>query len=409
MLIYLGLTNLRGNDIQNCPVFFAYAILNIDFLLNEFNLLLFAKNDQSIQNNLQIRDFLSKNKITILSYESFYDYFNKCESKYIFLDKSTNNYIYQKLCDKFKDNLILTEFNIVENLKCLKNNTELQGIRNCHKRDAVSIIRYFAWLEEELNKNIRISEYEGALKLQSLRKQSLHYLFDSFETISSSGPNSAVIHYKPKKESSLEIKKNQIYLLDSGGCYLDGTTDTTRTVHFSTPTEKEKNLYTRVLLGNLSLERLKFQNMTGSQLDSVARQFLLQIGLNYGHGTGHGVGHCLNVHEGPHSISPMSNVKLKERMVVTNEPGVYIKDEFGFRIENVLLIRSALNQLYFENVTRVPYEINLFDLSLISADMLQYINTYHQLVYEDISPLLREMEDSYALDFLKRKTRKIMN
>lgn len=190
----------------------------------------------------------------------------------------------------------------------------------------------------------------------------------------------------------------------------DGTTDCTRTIHFGRPSQKEREFYTRVLLGNLSLERLVMcaeKRPTGSHIDSVARQFLWQVGEDFGHGTGHGVGHFLNVHEGPHSISPASKVTLKHGMIVTNEPGFYLKNEFGIRVENILLVLENRGKLSFENVTRVNYEPNLIEKKLLSRDMREYINHYHHTLREHLLKSLSEFKDDLAVDYLERKTKMI--
>jgi len=209
----------------------------------------------------------------------------------------------------------------------------------------------------------------------------------SFHTISSTGSNAAIIHYEPTKEKSSIVSKDKVYLIDSGAQYLDGTTDTTRTCHFGTPNKTEKEMYTRVLLGNLAIERVKMSKvsgLTGGSIDPLARQFLWHANVDYMHGTGHGVGYYLNVHEGPHGIGGYpGNPPLTPGMVMSNEPGYYLKDDFGIRIENVIFVKeleSDKNVICFENLTIVPYENNLLDMDLLSNDTLNFINEYHQRV-----------------------------
>jgi len=233
----------------------------------------------------------------------------------------------------------------------------------------------------------------------------------SFETISSVGANAAVIHYAPTSDCTTLIVKDQIYLLDSGGHYLDGSTDTTRTVHYGNPTDWEKECYTRVLLGNLDLERAVFPKggwkINGEDLDILARRRLWQIGLNYDHGTGHGVGYFLNVHEGPQYIGKGSKVELKEGMNVTNEPGYYEEGSFGIRIENLMFVvrhPTIENYLAFENVTMVPYDKNLIKNSLLNSDDKTYINSYHQKVYDTLSPILKARNDEITLNWLENAT-----
>ena len=218
----------------------------------------------------------------------------------------------------------------IEGAKAIKNEVEISGFRQCHIRDGAAVCRYFAWLERRLKENESkggsesgdIDEVDGADRLEEFRSQGDHFRGLSFDTISGSGPNGAIIHYKPEKPTAALIKTDQLYLCDSGAQYLDGTTDITRTVHFGTPSAYEKECFTRVLKGNLALERAVFPAGTsGLQLDALARLPLWQSGLDFRHGTGHGVGHFLNVHEGPQSISfrPSSNdAKFVPGMTITN-------------------------------------------------------------------------------------------
>lgn len=241
---------------------------------------------------------------------------------------------------------------------------------------------------------------------------------ESFECISSSGANAAIIHYKPDENTSSIIDRSKVYLCDSGAQYLDGTTDTTRTLFFdddiakdTNNLKKEKEMYTRVLLGNLAIERSKFMkrwNLSGSSVDSIARHSLWHVGEDYMHGTGHGVGHFLNVHEGPNGIGGYpGNPNFVKGMVMSNEPGYYLKDHFGIRIENVIgveEVNGSSDLLCFDNFTTVPYEKNLLDLNLLSNDYIGYINSYHERVYNDLLPLLQEYDDEQAIVYLKKKT-----
>jgi len=231
-------------------------------------------------------------------------------------------------------------------------------------------------LEQELKKRDHgLDEYSGAMKVEEYRTHGDLYKGPSFATISSIGANGAVIHYEPSQESAMKLNNNEIYLLDSGGQYLDGTTDITRTVHFGggPPSAFEKEAYTRILLGVIDLERAVWPSgpkfsYAGKDFDYLARQHLFQVGLNYDHGTGHGVGSFLNVHEGPQAIDRGSRVKLVEGMCVSNEPGFYLDREFGIRIENVLMVQNhpTYEELsMFENLTMAPYCRELIDTSLI--------------------------------------------
>lgn len=224
----------------------------------------------------------------------------------------------------------------------------------------------------------------------------------SFATILSTGANGAIIHYHPTKENSADLNPKEMILCDSGGHYLDGTTDTTRTVHFTEPTDFQREMYTRVLKGNLDMERVKIPNkgrLTQRDIDVLARAPLWEIGLDYNHGTGHGVGHFLNVHEGPYGKP------WRAGMTYTDEPGYYKDGEFGIRIENLLILQDdpkVEDYLYFENVTKAPYCRNLIDTQYLTPKDLEYINKYHELVRDLLTPLLHG--DDLALKYLERET-----
>lgn len=411
------LTNLRGRDIEFNPVFFSFAILYSNET-EEF-LHLFANSDKFESEN--IKSHLKENNITLFSYADIYDRIqlknidNHLKDYLLVCDKgSLNQNLFNMISNTYGDDQSkykLIDQDPVEHTKAVKTDREIKGLRDCNIRDGAALVKYFAWLENELvvKGNTGLTEYEAAQQCSKFRAEQDVFMGESFETISASGPNAAIIHYKPDVTSSANMRKDFIHLLDSGGQYLDGTTDTTRTVHFSIPAEKEKEMYTRVLLGNLSIQRSKFMkrwNYSGGNLDALARQYLWQVGCEFMHGTGHGVGYFLNVHEGPHGIGNYpDNPPLVHGMVVTNEPGYYLKDNFGIRIENMLVVIEGgedNSQLSFENLTMVPYENSLLDFSLLSEDFISFINGYHKEVYEKLHPLVKD--DKLALDYLSKKT-----
>jgi len=298
--------------------------------------------------------------------------------------------------------------------KSLKNPVELNGLRQCHIRDAAALIKFFAWLEHEiLTGNTNLDECSVSDKLEDFRSKQADFVSLSFETIAGSGPNGAIIHYKPEKPTCAKIEGDKMFLCDSGGQYRDGTTDVTRTLHFSTPTKHEKECYTRVLLGHIALSLATFpkNTITGKDVDILARMPLWKAGLEYAHGTGHGVGAFLNVHEGPQGISSRAAataVYLATGMTVTNEPGYYEEGAFGIRIENVMIVVPATtpfqngNFLEFEQITLVPYDRSLIDTSLLSDKDVQYINDYHKICLEKVGPLLQD--DNLAVSWLKKHT-----
>ncbi|XP_021888889.1 probable Xaa-Pro aminopeptidase P [Carica papaya] len=267
--------------------------------------------------------------------------------------------------------------------KALKNPVELDGLKKAHIRDGAAVVQFLVWLDTQ------------------------HFRGLSFPTISSVGPNAAVIHYSPEAEKCAELDANSIYLFDSGAQYLDGTTDVTRTVHYGKPSAHEKACYTAVLKGHIGLGNARFPNgTTGHALDILARVSLWKDGLDYRHGTGHGVGSYLFVHEGPHLISfrPYArNVPLQASMTVTDEPGYYEDGSFGIRLENVLIIKEAdttynfgdKGYLSFEHITWAPYQKKLIDLSLLNPEEVDWLNTYHSNCRDILAPYLDESEKAW--------------
>ncbi|KAF8477396.1 putative Xaa-Pro aminopeptidase P [Kalaharituber pfeilii] len=305
----------------------------------------------------------------------------------------------------------------IEDAKAIKNETELNGMRACHIRDGAALIEYFAWLEDQLAKGIVLDEVDAADQLEEFRKTKEHFRGLSFATISSTGPNAAVIHYHPLKPGCAIVDPKAIYLCDSGAQYLDGTTDTTRTLHFGVPTEMEKKAYTLVLKGHIALSSAVFPKPTsGMALDALARQFLWAEGLDYRHGTGHGVGSFLNVHEGPIGIGTRpqyAEVPLAAGHVISNEPGYYEDGDFGIRIENLVAVKEVETKhrfgdrpyFGFEHLTMVPMCRNLIDVSLLSPEEKKWLNSYHAEVYEKTKGFFGE--DSLALKWLERETAEI--
>ncbi|KAG6808310.1 hypothetical protein H0H92_004561 [Tricholoma furcatifolium] len=331
------LFNLRGSDIDYNPVFFAYAVVTMD------SVNLFVEKTQLSEDALK---YLGED-IKIRPYDAVFDYLKELpsvltlnEESKILIGDTASLAIAQALG---KDKYVIAPSPIAD-LKAIKNATELEGFRQSHIRDGAALARYYAWLEEQLNNGVEINESQGADKLEAFRSELDLFRGLSFDTISSTGPNGAIIHYKPDPNDCAIIKKDQIYLCDSGAQFLDGTTDVTRTWHFGTPTDEEKRAFTRVLQGHIAIDTAVFPSgTTGYIIDSWARRSLWQDGLDYRHGTGHGVGHYLNVHEGPHGIGVRigyNNTPLKAGMTVSNEPGYYADGRFGIRIESIVLVRD---------------------------------------------------------------------
>ena len=237
--------------------------------------------------------------------------------------------------------------------------------------------------------------------LKNLGKKNINYQFPSFNTISGAGPNGAIVHYKANNKTNRLIKKNDIYLCDSGGQYHYGTTDVTRTMCFSDQSEKIKNIFTKVLKGHIGVVTYNLdKNTTGKELDIIARTPLRKIGLNYSHGTGHGVGYFLNVHEGPQAISKFNKIRLEEGMIISNEPGYYEKNKFGIRIENLIYIRKIRNKLKFENLTLAPIEKDLINFKLLNENEKKYLKKYHKKIYLILSPYLNKNEKVWLKSFI---------
>lgn len=365
--LFLGLFNLRGSDIDYNPVFFSYAFITAD----ESKTVLFLGHggDNGVPPlSVSARRNLEENAVQVENYEEAFETIKGLTGglKDILITGTCN----WKLVAAIGPERVSLSKSPVEASKSVKNEVEISGFRQCHIRDGAALCRYFAWLESELHSQRVLDEVDGADRLELFRAEGANFRGLSFDTISGSGPNGAIIHYKPEKPSAAAITTNHLYLCDSGAQYLDGTTDVTRTVHFGTPSAYERECFTRVLKGNLALERAVFPAGTsGLQLDVLARLPLWQAGLDFRHGTGHGVGHFLNVHEGPQSISfrPSSNeAKFQVGMTVTNEPGYYEDGKFGIRIENVLIIKAINTPANFGNVGYFGFE----NLTMVISKML---------------------------------------
>ncbi|KAJ2913801.1 hypothetical protein MD484_g6610, partial [Candolleomyces efflorescens] len=418
--------NLRGSDIDYNPVFFAYSVITKD------STVLFIESKQLEEG---ARKYLG-DAVEIRPYEQIFDY-SKSLPEALGLDGSKDG---PKILVPNKASIAIVESispspssatsssspppiyhkivpSPVADLKAIKNATELEGFRQSHIRDGAALARYFAWLEEALNEGKEVNEWQGAEVLENYRKELELFKGLSFTTISSTGPNGAIIHYSPDPKDCAIIQKEEIYLCDSGAQFLDGTTDVTRTWHFGTPKPEEIRAFTRVLQGHISIDTAIFPvGTTGFVIDAFARRALWQDGLDYRHGTGHGVGHFLNVHEGPQGIGVrivLNNTALKPGMTVSNEPGYYEDGQYGIRIENVVLVKEAetpnnfgqKGYLGFEHVTLCPIQTKLVDASLLTEQEKKWLNEYHKETWDKVSPLLKN--DTRALEWLRRECESI--
>ncbi|KAM3136145.1 hypothetical protein pb186bvf_011767 [Paramecium bursaria] len=369
--------NLRGQDIKFNPVFKSFLYLN------EQGSTLFINKEKI---NEKVAQYLNEIGLQLEEYEEVY---KRQFVGVIVTEEEINHQIYLQLKDQHNIKL-----NPIEHLKAIKNEREQLGFRESHIRDGAALVGYIGWLNNELQKGTIINEHEGALKLEQYRRKAGLNKGLSFSSISSAGANAAIVHYHPDEQNSSRIDPAEIYLIDSGGQYYDGTTDVTRTYHFTNSTQEQRNAYTRVLLGNLDLERVKFPkngSIHGGDLDVLARRWLWADNLDYGHGTGHGVGYFLNVHEGPQGISKYRTQPFEIGMIVSNEPGYYKEGSFGIRIENLIIcVDKGNDYLGFDNITLCPYDRNLIDLELLSPKDRKYIDDYHLKVRETLLPLVEE-------------------
>jgi Xaa-Pro aminopeptidase len=282
--------------------------------------------------------------------------------------------------------------------KACKNSTELEGMRGAHRRDGAALVKFFAWLDRTLFAD-PITEISAEEKLAEFRAVNNLYRGPSFDTISGAGPDGAIVHYRATSTSDRKLESGQLYLLDSGGQYLDGTTDVTRTVAIGVPGNEQRDRFTRVLKGHIALAAIRFpEGTTGSELDVLARQYLWSVGLDYNHGTGHGVGSYLGVHEGPQGISRRSKVALKPGMVVSNEPGYYKAGSYGIRIENLQTVTEIVEiaggekkMLGFETLTLAPIDRKLIDVTMLTETEIAWLNAYHARVRETIRPLVDDV------------------
>ncbi|KFA52870.1 hypothetical protein S40293_00966 [Stachybotrys chartarum IBT 40293] len=428
------LFNLRGSDIPYNPVFFSYAIVtstSAQLFVDD------SKLDEAVSSYLAANDVQIRPYSAILgAARQLYSQVNANRNqasapKGSFLISNRGSWALKRALGG--DDMVEEVRSPISDAKAIKNDTEMAGMRACHVRDGAAQIEYFAWLENELAvKGTTLDEVQAADKLEELRSKQDKFVGLSFPTISSTGPkgclmrgcradtehsSAAIIHYGPQRGSCSVIDPAAIYLCDSGAQYQDGTTDTTRTLHFGQPSDAEREAFTLVLKGHIALELAVFpKGTTGFALDCLARQHLWKMGLDYRHSTGHGVGSFLNVHEGPIGIGTRiqhAEVALAPGNVVSNEPGYYEDGEFGIRIENMVMVREVPTKhvfgdkpfLGFEHVTMVPYCRKLTDASLLTKTEKDWLNGYHAEVLEKTKGYFEG--DALTLEWLKRETQPI--
>lgn len=394
------LLNIRGNDVEYNPVVISYAVLEADkcTLFVDSN-----KIDSPAQN------YLDFNNIDVLPYEAVFDYIRGLKGTVLFDGARVNEALYEAIPEACKK--INTKSPILID-KAHKNAVELEGERIAMRQDAAALTRFFLWLEKEAFKNGQTqTEWTLMEKLHEFRLRGENFVEESFGTIAGYKGNGAIVHYAATPDKCAEVKPEGMLLLDSGGQYLDGTTDITRTVWLGGRIPEQAKLdYTYVLKGHIALARARFPRGTrGNQLDALAKQFMWEAGITFGHGTGHGVGHFLGCHEGPQNVRTDNNpTTLEVGHIISDEPGIYRTDKWGIRTENLITVIPAKRTkatttedewLTFETLTLCFYDTSLIERSLMTEDEIDWLNAYHVRVYKEVSPLLNAEERK----FLARK------
>ena len=380
--------NIRGGDGPNSPVPNSRLIIS-----KTKKFFLICKSHKA--KNLIKEKIINKNQI--IDNNNFLKIITQLKGKNFIVDENS--------CSIFYENIIKSKFNIIKKedptyiLKAIKNKTEIKNMIDVHVSDGVALTKFIYWIKN-VNKK-QIDEVQAQNKLEKFRRLNENYLYPSFDTIAGSGKNGAIVHYRAKKENCKKIKKNDIFLCDSGGQYKYGTTDVTRTICFSKPKPKIRDIFTKVLKGHIAVANtdLKKDN-TGKKIDARARKFLKKDKLDYAHGTGHGVGFFLNVHEGPQSISKFNKVNIVEGMILSNEPGYYKKNKFGIRIENLVFVKKVNKNIFFENLTLAPIEKDLINYKLLTSFEKNYLFKYHLNIYSKISKYLSFKERRWLASFI---------
>ena len=391
------LLNIRGNDVEYNPVVISYVVLEADKCTLFVNP---EKIDSAAQN------YLDFNNIDVQPYEAVFDYIHGLRGT-IFYDGAKVNEALDDASNQDANAKNIQSPILIDKAK--KNAVELEGERIAMRQDGAALTRFFKWLEEEAfsNQHSAISEWDLMEKLHAFRAMGENFVEESFGTIAGYQGNGAIVHYAATKEHCAEVKKEGMLLLDSGGQYLDGTTDITRTVWLGGRIPQQAKLdYTYVLKGHIALQTARFPRGTrGNQLDALAKQYMWQAGITFGHGTGHGVGHFLGCHEGPQNVRTDNNpTPLEVGHIISDEPGIYRTGQWGIRTENLITVIPAKQTkatttedewLTFETLTLCFYDTSLIEMSLMTEDEIDWLNAYHVRVYKEVSPLLNEEEKQY--------------
>ena len=404
------LLNIRGNDVEYNPVVISYVVLEADKCTLFVNP---EKVDSAAQN------YLDFNNIDVQPYEAVFEYIRGLKGTIYYDGAKVNEALYEAIgaskveSQKSKDVRAVNIQSPIQVDKAKKNAVELEGERIAMRQDGAALTRFFKWLEERLGERRKVigerplTEWDLMEKLHAFRTMGENFVEESFGTIAGYQGNGAIVHYAATKEHCAEVKKEGMLLLDSGGQYLDGTTDITRTVWLGGRIPQQAKLdYTYVLKGHIALQTARFPRGTrGNQLDALAKQYMWQAGITFGHGTGHGVGHFLGCHEGPQNVRTDNNpTPLEVGHIISDEPGIYRTGQWGIRTENLITVIPAKQTkvtttedewLTFETLTLCFYDTSLIEMSLMTEDEIDWLNAYHVRVYKEVSPLLNEEERQY--------------
>tara|TARA_B100000780_G_C21105373_1_gene446296 strand:- start:53 stop:1768 length:1716 start_codon:yes stop_codon:yes gene_type:complete len=381
------LLNIRGTDTDYSP------LPNSHTLIDKSGKVYLFCDLKKISNSIKVR---FKKNVKILNFNLLPNFFSNLKNKRILIDSISCSIFYRLIIKK--NNSILAKQDPIYLLKSIKNKVEINNSITSHIYDGAALTKFIFWLKNNF-KTKKISEISAQEKLLEFRKKNKTFKSLSFPTISGSGPNSAIIHYKADKISNRLLSKGDIYLVDSGGQYSYGTTDVTRTLSLDVQSKKIKEIFTRVLKGHIAVASYKLnENSCGDKIDLVARKYLKDINLDYPHGTGHGVGYFLNVHEGPQAISRGNKVKFKEGMITSNEPGFYKKNSFGIRIENLIYVKKNNEKLKFIDLTLVPIDKTLIEKKLLTSLEKNWLNKYHVRVFD----CLKKFMNNFELEQLKQ-------
>ena len=392
------LFNIRGGDIKYNPVVLSYAVITLD------KAILFIDENKL---NDEIKTSFGEEVVEIKNYFEIYEFVKTINKEEIVLIDS-NKISYSILKNIPAGVKVVNGMNPSTKFKAQKNSVEIENTKKAHIRDGVAVTKFMYWLKNNIGK-IEITELSAADKITELRREQGKFIEESFGTIAGDASNGAIIHYSVTKESNITLKDRGLFLLDSGGQYFDGTTDITRTFALGELTEEEKYHFTTVARAMIRLSDVKFlHGVNGYYLDILARGILWNEGLNYNHGTGHGVGHVLNVHEGPNGfrLDNKESAILEEGMITTNEPGFYKAGSHGIRLENEMLcVKGEKNEfgqfMEFEPITIAPIDLDAINVELMKEDEKAYLNEYHKMVFDTVSPFLTTEETNWLKEYTR--------